>query len=361
MATIADALKVISALSKEDFDKLMVDLLARVSSSKSLEKFTEENRFCNGRVCPHCGSVAVVRNGHRADGKQKYRCKDCKSVFVINSVSITSGTRKDFSVWEKFIDCMMNGFPLRKTASICEIHKNTAFIWRHKVLDALQNMHKSVVLDGIVEADETFFPISYKGNHKHSKTFTMPRQAHKRGAAHEYEEIDLDGQKTYVKKKNKRGLSDEKVCVPCAVNRNGQSVAMVGKLGKVSYDCINAAFDNRIKTNSTLCTDKERSYSKFSKNHSLELYQLDTDRSKKGIYNIQHINNYHKRLKDFINRFYGVSTKYLNNYLVWNNLVIFAKETYEEKAKIFLTYVLTTIKQVRCRDIANRSVLPVLV
>ena len=36
-------------------------------------------------------------------------------------------------------------------------------------------------LDGIIEADETFFAISYKGNHSKSKTFAMPRKAHKRG------------------------------------------------------------------------------------------------------------------------------------------------------------------------------------
>ncbi len=40
---------------------------------------------------------------------------------------------------------------------------------------------------------------------------------------------------------------------------------------------------------------------------------------------------------------------------------LFAKETHEEKVKIFLTYVLTTIKQEKCRDISNRPALPVLV
>lgn len=44
MATIADAMKVISALSKDDFE---IDLLSKISHSNSLEKFIEENRFCN--------------------------------------------------------------------------------------------------------------------------------------------------------------------------------------------------------------------------------------------------------------------------------------------------------------------------
>ena len=127
-------------------------------------------------------------------------CKDCGKSFVIATNSIVSGTRKDLSVWEQYIDCMMNGLSIRKTAVACGIHRNTAFLWRHKILDALQNMADDVTLDGIIEADETFFAISYKGNHSKSKTFAMPRKAHKRGHS------------THI-----RGLSQEKVCVPCAL------------------------------------------------------------------------------------------------------------------------------------------------
>lgn len=38
---------------------------------------------------------------------------------------------------------------------------------------------------------------------------------------------------------------------------------------------------------------------------------------KKGIYHLNNINNYHSRLKKWISRFNGVSTKYLQLYLVW--------------------------------------------
>lgn len=93
---------------------------------------------------------------------------DCGKSFVATTNSAVSGTRKDFFVWEKYVVCMLNGLSVRKTAEICGIHRNTAFVWRHKILDALQNMADSVVLDGIVEADETFFALSYKGNLKNS-------------------------------------------------------------------------------------------------------------------------------------------------------------------------------------------------
>ena len=56
----------------------------------------------------------------------------------------------------------------------------------------------------------------------------------------------------------------------------------------------------------------------------------------------------------------GVSTKYLNNYLVWNNLVNYAKESDMEKRNIFLTFVLATLKTAKCRDLSNRPAVPLV-
>lgn len=292
---------------------------------------------------PLCGCIHVVRNGHRKDGTQRYVCKDCGKSFVIATNSIVSGTRKDLSVWEQYIDCMMNGLSIRKTAVACGIHRNTAFLWRHKILDALQNMADDVTLDGIIEADETFFAISYKGNHSKSKTFAMPRKAHKRGHS------------THI-----RGLSQEKVCVPCAVNRNGLSISKITNTGRVSTRDLHHIYDGRIKTNSTLVTDKMNSYVRFTNANGIDLVQLKTGKAKKGIYNIQHINSYHSQLKRFMRGFNGVSTKYLNNYLVWNNLVNYAKESDMEKRNIFLTFVLATLKTAKCRDLSNRPAVPLV-
>ena len=75
---------------------------------------------------------------------------------------------------------------------------------------------------------------------------------------------------------------------------------------------------------------------------------------------IQHINSYHSQLKRFMRGFNGVSTKYLNNYLVWNNLVNYAKESDMEKRNIFLTFVLATLKTAKCRDLSNRPAVPLV-
>lgn len=38
---------------------------------------------------------------------------------------------------------------------------------------------------------------------------------------------------------------------------------------------------------------------------------------KKGVFHIQHVNFYHQRLKKWMERFNGVATKYMDNYLSW--------------------------------------------
>ena len=239
---------------------------------------------------------------------------------------------------------MMSGLSVRKSAQICEINKDTAFIWRHKILDALQNMASDVKLVGIVEADETFFAISFKGDHKKSATFTMPRKAHKRG-----------------KQTHLRGLSHEKVCVPCAVNRNRLSIAKITNLGRVGAKDIHHAFDNRIEPNSILCTDAIACYNDLARTEKLELIQLKTGKSKLGIYHIQHINSYHSMLKNFMIRFHGVATKYLNNYLIWHNFLNYAKESYAEKTTILADFVFTTNKKSLSKEIPLRPAIPLVV
>lgn len=146
------------------------------STEKSEQNFTLLRELKN---CPHCKSTHFKKNG-TTHGKQRYICNDCHKTFAITNDTILFSSKKDLSVWKKYIHYMIEKYSLRKTAKICGINLSTAFNWRHKILDALQEMQNSVKLDGIVEVDETFMPISYKGHHK---DFNFPRSAKHRGAA----------------------------------------------------------------------------------------------------------------------------------------------------------------------------------
>ena len=77
-----------------------------------------------------------------------------------------SHTHKGYDVWNSYINCMLQNKSLWESSKISNISYATSFNWRHKICDALSFMNKDEQLRGIVEADETFFLVSYKGNKK---------------------------------------------------------------------------------------------------------------------------------------------------------------------------------------------------
>ena len=269
-------------------------------------------------------------------------CVDCHKTFANTNNTILFKTQKELEIWKKYIHCMVEKYSLRKTAEICGIALSTAFYWRHKILDALQKMQNEVKLDDIVEADETFMPISYKGHHK---DFNFPRLAKKRGTAN-----------------TKRGLSKELVCIPCVVNLNGKSVAKIANLGKPNVKALNSVINGKVEKESVFVTDSLRSYLKLSNEMSLNHIRIPRNKHSNGSFNIQVVNNYHSRLKSMlVYNFKGVSTKYLNNYLVYHNFVNFAKESRKDKEQILFNHILNTNCLSQSISVANRPAVPVLV
>ena len=271
----------------------------------NIQDFLIETRICDGNTCIYCEGSHVVKNGKRKDGVQRFLCRDCKKSFIPSSCSVTSGTRKNLSVWAQYLKCMSDKKTLKETAEECSISVTTAFYWRHKILDALQEVTDRVCLDGTVEADETFFNVSYKGNHKNSRQFIMPRKAHKRGN-------DI----------HSKGLSSEKVCVPCAVDVEGIAFAKPVKLGKVSTECLIDVFSGIVSPSAVLCTDNEKAY--------------------------------HSSLKSFIDRFHGVSTKHLEHYIIWNNLIANNKRSKTENISLMFIQILSRRLTVHNSDISAR-------
>ena len=59
-------------------------------------------------------------------------------------------------------------------------------------------------------------------------------------------------------------------------------------------------------------------------------------------------------------RFNGVSSKHLNNYLLWSNFVNYSKDEYSEKKKLLLYFVLSTFLISQSKEISNKPALPVV-
>ncbi|MDC0947829.1 IS1595 family transposase [Gammaproteobacteria bacterium] len=153
-------------------------------------------RLAEHGSCPRCQSAN--RNKHGVEfGSQRFRCKDCGKTY-----SATTGTPfhrlRDKTKLLENAACMADGLSVRKTAAKMDISVQKAFRWRHKFLSFI-NEQKPSALSGVVEADETFFPVSYKGQRQ-----SMPRKSKKRGG------------------KAKDDASTEKTAVVVAVQRGTQ-------------------------------------------------------------------------------------------------------------------------------------------
>ena len=127
--------------------------------------------------CPHCGLTHFVKNGFNPKNKQKYRCKNCNSVFMATTKTMFSNSQTTFDIWGTFIAGELNGLTLKEQAVATERSVTTCFHMRHKLYQAASRIQRDVKLSGMIELDPTYTGINLKG----TKPQNMPRYSKKRG------------------------------------------------------------------------------------------------------------------------------------------------------------------------------------
>ncbi len=116
-----------------------------------------------------------------------------------------------------------------------------------------------------------------------------------------------------------RGISHEQVCVLIARDRQKATYSSVLGRGRIVKSQLEKDIGSKLSSENTLCTDAWRAFSTYAKSKGLEHFRFKSDGTErvKGLYHIQNVNNYHSRLKGWMQQFNGVSTKYLDYYLSW--------------------------------------------
>ena len=244
------------------------------------------------QYCPHCGHDHITRWGN-AHGLPRYRCNSCQKTF--NTLTGTPLAHlRHRECWAQYAQALIDGLSVRKAAEQCGVHKNTTFRWRHRFLASpatAEPMH----LHGIVEADETYFLESHKGERN------LTRPPRKRGG-----------------KASKRGLSDEQI--PVLIARDRDRITLDAVLPKADTQSINKVLGPAIDPDAILCSDANPIYRAFTRQAHIEHRPINLSagvRVLDNVFHIQNVNAYDSRLKGWMGRFRGVATKYLPNYLGW--------------------------------------------
>ena len=250
-------------------------------------------------ACPHCHHPEI-RPWGQAAGLPRFRCRGCHRTFnALTNTPLSGLHHKDR--WMFYLEKFSEGESVRKAAGRGGINTKAAFLWRHR-FRTLPACLKARQEGGIVETDETWFPGSDKGQRS-----GLPRRARKRGG-----------------RAQKRGLSREQVPVLVVRDRSGATADAI--LPKDNHREIEAVLKPLLARDAVLCSDgggkgpialaaREMGVAHRAVNLRNGIRVLA------GVYHIQNANAYHSRLKEWMRRFHGVATKYLDHYLGWRRMI----------------------------------------
>ena len=278
--------------------RLIRDRADSIIHKDSTAKLIDQCKSSDEVACPYCGSIKLNKWGMSA-GLQRYRCKEQQCRKTFNALTKTPLARlRKRSLWSQYVECIADSKTIRQSARELGVAITTVFRWRHRFL-ASPTVNKVSEVSGIVEADEMFFLESYKG-----KRTIHHREPRKRGGMGD-----------------KRKKEDQIAVLIVKERSGGLTETMLGRPNK---EKIGKALKPIINTDSILCSDGAHSYRSFAKENGLTHYRTIASKSQRVIgkqFHIQNVNNYMMRIRVWMQRFYGVGTDYLPNYLGWMRLM----------------------------------------
>lgn len=247
------------------------------------------------KVCPHCNSTNFIKNG-KFKSIQRYKCKNknCSKTFSTKTNSPFSYSKKDITLWMKYLVLMNSGFSLRDCSSILSINLATSFYWRHKILVAAASNNNFKTLKNYVEVNKIMLNENFKGN------------------------------------RDAKYLSKEKIFVVCAIDNNNSILSKAIGRYSISLASISKNFYPNLDKSAFLSAFNDRCLIAFAKNHNSKLSKNEIENYTKNTvenFNAENPSSYYNRLPTvskftfniyrWLIRFRGVATKYLENYLSW--------------------------------------------
>lgn len=327
---------------KYDLEQLLPDELEKLVlfinslfDNKVNERLTNQEYQKNNLEikCPSCGLTFFKKNGHK-NGTQRYLCKNCNKSFSITTNTILNHSRIKYWQLKEFIKCLLDIKPVSEISQHVKMSKTQIYYLEIKLFKALENVYNSVKLKGIVQADEKYFRISFKGT-KHEK---MPRKTRHSGSQ------DL-----------KVGINKELACVVVAIDENDNIIIEVVGNGPASTEMLEKGLGGKIEKGSILVTDSKSSYIKFAKNNNLILKQIpDGEYNVEEIYNLSEVNELILELENYITYMKkGVSTKHLQqycNFVKYKKILKYTMEYLERNEKMYKDSIIL------CSNLTNRSI-----
>ncbi len=215
----------------------ILSVMERFPDQAACIEHLEEIRWQNKPRCPKCEGLNPTRKNESGLGWiGRWHCTDCGASFKVTSGTIFAGTKIPLQKWFLAITLMANA---KKSLSSCQLARDLGLqqraSWRIMMKIRAEMAKNSSLLEGIVEADETY--IGGKRKKDYDREEDEPR---------------------------KRGRGTMKDAVIGAVSRDGHVVAEL--IPDISGETIANFIRNNVDTeNAKLYTDQYAGYNAIGK------------------------------------------------------------------------------------------------
>ena len=150
----------------------LLEVFTHYPTQETCIEHLEIARWGDAPACPYCGSRDVAR---KAEGELigRWNCHSCHDSFNVLAGTIFSKTRVPLQKWFLAIALMVNA---KKSLSSCQLardldlNQKTAWYMQQRIRAQMATEQGSILLQGIVEADETYIG----GKPRRSNTRSTP-------------------------------------------------------------------------------------------------------------------------------------------------------------------------------------------
>ena len=305
MNTITENSDILNKSVIEALYPYQVDELCR--KTREYMNLNEESEKYHFDKCPKCfNKVSSFLPGGYTYKKDKTRdktllkCPCCHRRFVSDRGQLSFYSHLDKGIWNKIMEDTLNGVSLLETAAQTNLHPITIFRNRHKLLDFIEANESGNCLSSIIELDETYVRESHKG----------------------LVDASIEGKEVIITVHNeadKRGISNDKVCIITALQRESKAFVKSYNTGRPSSEDVKPLADH-IKDKSYIFSDGIRVYEKLLKERKCTYKELFDISEYDEVNHLNNVNSFHSRIKEDMRRYRGVSSIYINRYNALSSL-----------------------------------------